>query len=504
MAILDQFGNSYYQQTAAKAAVRGGGQRPSEPVQLWDIGKLVPKRDRETLLSVSRRLYLNHPILSGAIEQKSMYAIGRAFIPIFAGADMEFGAAATRWLVETWMPICDIRGGNFDFKTTLYNASNAIDRDGEDYIYLTEDASGFPRIQHIPAHRIGNPAGVIDGVMTQAPYRNATIKDGIVYNRYGQPVAYAYLNEDRSLNKWLSGFDVVHAMDPQWQEMGRGLPAYTASLNMLRDALQSHEWEHQAQLMLSSIALIESNELGGPDPNDPMNALTQASESPTGTGITSEYYMGGQVRYFRSNSGGKLETLKNERPGESWESFQDRVIRMALAGVNWPYSLSWKPSGQGTAERHEIAKAQRAVEDRQDLLEKIASRLCNWAVAKAMKQGILPESVDWWKWTFSKPQKLTIDDGRVSKELIEGWKAGYINQADILGAHGKELRSHLYARAEEVALRKLIAEEIGNKYGVEIEEREMAMLTPNEMGGSKEAPEEKEPEEPEDDEEDAT
>jgi hypothetical protein len=484
MAIVNEYGQPflYSNHQAARAARRGDGMRPYEPVQLYDIGKLVPRRDRETLLSASRRLYLNQPILAGAIEQKSMYAIGRAWLPKFQGTDTEFGKLATEWLVNQWYPLCDIRGTDYDFKTALYGLSNAISRDGGEFIYLTFDDTGFPRIQNIPYHRIGNPAGTNDGPIESGLYRNALLRDGVVYNRVGQPVAYAYLNEKRELDKYISARDTIHSFDPAWSEMGRGLPAFTHSLNMLRDALQSHEWEHMAQLMLSSIGLIEKNETGGPDYDDPSLALTGVVNNLPTSGVSVETYQGGQVRYFKANSGGGLETIKNDRPGEAWENFQDRVIRMALAGDNWPYSLVWKPSGQGTAERHEIAKAQRAVEDRQDLIEKAAHRMVSYAIAKAQKLGILPQSADWWKWTFTKPQKLTIDDGRVSKELIEGWKAGYINQTDILGAYGKPLDDHLRERAIEIAKRKLIAAEISQEYGIEIEEREMAMLNPNEMG----------------------
>jgi len=173
--------------------------------------------------------------------------------------------------------------------------------------------------------------------------------------------------------------------------------------------------------------------------------------------------------------------LKNLRPGPEWESFHDRIIRAALAGVNWPYSLVWKASGQGTAERHEIAKAERAVEDRQELLKKGASRKVGYAIAKAIKLGILPPSADWWKWGFTMPRKLTIDDGRVSKEQEAGWRAGWMNHSDIVGAHGKNLESHYEARAREVYLRKQAAKR-WSKDGVEIEDREMAMLTPNDMG----------------------
>ena len=79
------------------------------------------------------------------------------------------------------------------------------------------------------------------------------------------------------------------------------------------------------------------------------------------------------------------------------------------------------------------------------------------------------------------PQKLTIDDGRVGKELEAAWKGGWQNHEDILGMYGKNLESHYEARAREVYLRKKAAKKWSIE-GIEIEDREMAMLTPNDMG----------------------
>ena len=483
MALVDQFGTPFgnpYGQHVARGASRNNGLRPWEPVKLQDIGTLVPPTDRATLVSASRRLYLNQPILSGAVEQKSMYAIGKAWLPKFTGTDTEFGNAAKAWLEELFFPLCDVRGPVFDFKTNLYVWSDAIDRDGETFIALTESKTGFPQIQSIPCHRVATPRSMEDGPIKSGPYRNARLTDGVVYNRQGTPIAFAYVDESMDLIEWVSLRDAIHVYDPAWQEQGRGLPAFTPSLNALRDAMQSHDLETMAQAMLSGRVFIEWNETGGPDTGDPAFALTGSADNGSQCpGVQVENINGPLNTYYRANSGAKLETLYNPRPGEAWESFQDRIIRGALAGVNWPYSLVWKASGQGTAERHEIAKAQRAIEDRQELLKRPAKLIVSWAVAKAIKAGMLPASPDWYRWDFTMPQKLTIDDGRISKELIEMWKAGHINQTDIIGMMGKTRTEHLTERAEEVAEGKVIAKEVGGKYGVEISDDEMAMRNPN-------------------------
>jgi hypothetical protein len=82
MAILNEFG-SPYQYKAARSAERYNGSRPWEPVQLRNIDKLIPSYDRKTLLSASRRMYINIGVARGAIDQKAMYSVGRAWQPDF-------------------------------------------------------------------------------------------------------------------------------------------------------------------------------------------------------------------------------------------------------------------------------------------------------------------------------------------------------------------------------------------------------------------------------------
>jgi len=110
----------------------------------------------------------------------------------------------------------------------------------------------------------------------------------------------------------------------------------------------------------------------------------------------------------------------------------------------------------------------------------VAIRAVGYAVAKAQKLGILPASPEWYKWSFTKPAKMTIDDGRTGKTWVDMWRSGLVNASEYLNAKGIKLEQHYVQRAEEIAKRKIIAAETSAKYGVEIEDREMAMLTPNE------------------------
>ena len=302
MALLDEFGRTINYK-AARAA-NETRHRPYEPIEKKDISQLVPSVDRVKLLSHARRIYLNFGPIKNAINQRSMYSVGRAFVPQFKGSDSEFGTAATDWLTGNFYAIGDTRGGMHDLKTNLFGWSSAIDTDGEIFILLTETKTGFPQYQGIPSHRIGNPNGLQDG-----PQRGGTLQDGIIYYPSGEAKEYAFLDNLGKLSEWLPASNVIHLYDPEWQYQGRGLTALTHCINDCRDIIQSTEWERLAMMQMSSISLIEYNESGGPDPDDPYNALVgnEAGDK----GMTVETLDGGTVRYFKSNSGGKIETLVN-------------------------------------------------------------------------------------------------------------------------------------------------------------------------------------------------
>jgi hypothetical protein len=473
MAILDEFGRSA--QYKAVRAVNNNAHRPYEPIEKKDIAQLIPATDRKTIVSHARRIYLNFGPIKRAINQRSMYSVGRAFVPQFKGDDMDFGKLATDWLISSFYPIGAAQGGMHDFKTCLFGWSSSLDVDGEQFILLTETKTGYPQYQGIPSHRIATPYGMQDG-----PMRGGRLEDGIIYWPSGAAKEYAFCDKDGKFLEWIPASNMIHLYDPEWQYQGRGLSALTSCINDCRDIIQSTEWERLAMLQMSSISLIEYNDNGAPDNDDPYTTLSGAPVD--SKEMTVQSMDGGTVRYFKSNSGGKIETLTNTRPGNPFMDFHDRLLKSSFASIDWPSSFyTGYGAGGGTAQRLEIASAQRSIEDRQDLLFYAAKRLVSYAIAKAQKRGDLPQSADWWRWEFSFPPKLTIDDGRVMKELESSYKLGFKSASDITAAMGKEYKDVIREKAEEAATRQLIAKEVGDKYGIRIDQRELIMLTPNEV-----------------------
>lgn len=425
--------------------------RPLEPITVDAIGKEVNLSDLLNLISDSRKLYCNLGPAKAAIDDRATYAVGRSWQPKFTGEDKAWGKIAEQWLVEEWYPTADIRGGMFDFVTDLRLLSVSADRDGEIYVLLTESKDGWPQIQLIPATMIGTRRG--EEFVETGAYRGLRIMQGVIVNKNGRPVAYRVLGPTPDDDRDFSARDLIQVYDPDWADQIRGFPVFTHAILDLKDLRTVQGYEKMATALAASIGLVEWNDTGAPDPHDP-NAYLRRNSPVAAPGqsphlITQEAH-GARTMFFRSNSGGKTEQLKYDRPGPNWEAFMNRLIRNACVGANWPYELVWDGSALGGANvRLLVAKAMRAVEDRQDLLRPVARRLVGYAVAKAIKQGLLPMNAEWYAWRFTMPGRMTADYGRDGNSDREDYKLGLTNLGDILAEEGKDLDTHIAERAEE-------------------------------------------------------
>ncbi len=426
--------------------------RPYEYNATDTISLEVNGSDWLTLLSDSRKLYSNLGPVTGAIDDKATYSIGRAWNPKFLGKDREWGKQAEEWLREMWYPMADVRGGMFDFKTDLWLSSVSIDRDGEIYIYLTESEDGWPQIQLFPAHMIGQ-RDLTEPIVKDGPYQGLRVIQGVIVNAFGRAVAYNVMGETKEQDQIISARDLIQIFDPKWADQVRGFPAFMHALLDLKDLRTVQGYEKIAAMLMSSVGLIEHNELGVPDMSSPAAVLNGASPfvgPSTGATVTTQQFNGGTAHFFRSGTGSKLESLKNERPGANVTDFMDRLIRNALTGAGWPFELTWDASKLGGANiRLLIAKAMRAVEDRQDLIRSPAKRIVGYAVAKAIKTGRIPPNDEWYKWGFGLPARMTADYGREAAADLNDLNAGVQTLSGILAEEGKDIDQHITERKED-------------------------------------------------------
>lgn len=489
MSVLDQWGNPVSSRTFLKAAQNGGGRMPSTQLRPMEpLRKLITQRDWQTVSYLSDHLYANNGIVEGAICQKSMYAIGNAWLPVFQGEAKDWGQEIERWLREEWYPTSDVRGMNYDFVTNLYQGSVAIDRSGDCIEALIQSENGWPQIQMIPSRQVGGWGnGGSDEKVSGGRYDGAYIRNGVIIDRAGRPLAYRHLGENRGEFDDIPADDIVHTFEPKWIDQARGFPLFTSVLEDWAMSHQSEEWEQQAMLIASAIGVNVYNEEGtAPEQeNDPLGITAQGSDPGD---IKIKTMLGGLIRYMKANSGEKIEQFISGKPGQEWEAYQDRIVRKALAAANWSYSMVWKPDGtNGTVQRSELNKCKISVTDRQSLIGPRARRKVAWAVSVAIKNGIIPpypgkDRGGFMKWAFTLPERISIDEGRDRAQRRADNAAGLILDSTIVEQDGNTTyEEHALKRARDYATLELARRQVEAETGVDIPFRAMKMFTPNDQ-----------------------
>jgi hypothetical protein len=436
--------------------INGGwsGNRPYWGTHAGGMQKEVSVGEWRNIVSASQKLYWNFGPVAGAINDKSMFAVGRSWLPKFEGSDKEWGKVAEEWLRGQFYDVAFIDGN--DFQTGLFMQSVAVDRDGDSACVYTETPEGYPQFQIIPWHAIGDRTGA--DVVQVGPYKGLRQYNGVIFNQYGRPVAYRILGQTPADDRDISARDMDFIREPLAVDQGRGLPAFTPAIIDLRDLTTVQGYVREAAKLAATIGLIEHNELGMADISNPAFALSD--HAPASKFAMEELY-GGTTRYFRAGAGAKLEQLKSEVPSEATDRLMERLIRNAMLGAGMPPEFYWDPSKIGGASvRMIISKVNRTVADRQDLLRGVARRRVGYAISKAIKRGILPEyrGADLGgslKWGFTMPPILTADAGYAGQDAREAYKLGMRNLSDILGEAGQSLDEHLDQRErEELAIRE--------------------------------------------------
>jgi len=440
--------------------IEGGslGQRPFYQQHTKSINRELPVGEWRTLTSAARKLYWNVGLVNSAIDQRAMLTVGKAMRPVYTGEDKAWGKLAEAWLSD-WFQIAYTDGASW--WDALFLESVAIDRDGDCLTVCTLSPSGFPQLQMVPWHQVGD-RGATPEVLTEGKYKGLRIFNGVIVNAAGRPVAYRILGELPEDDRDISAQSAMLTCDRREIGQARGITGLAPAILGLQSLKELGDDIRLASNAAAKIALIMETESGVGDPNDPAFALADNYVQPGFEGIKAEALLGGTVQYFRAGTGSKISQLKSEIPSEAQDRLQERIIRDALLAMGWPPELGWDMSKLGGASvRVMLELANRAISDRHQYLSQYCKRRCAFAIANAIKLGLLPpykgsdaERGGAYQFKFTAPPQLTADSGYASRDAIESYRAGMRSMTDILGSGGVTLDEHLdQVEAEELNIR---------------------------------------------------
>jgi hypothetical protein len=387
------------------------------------------------MLSIGRWLFGNFSTVRGALLEQAGFT-SSSYVAQYCGRNEAWGNQAEEWMRQH-DKIIDVAGQPFNMRLYRRNLILSVLRDGDMGTVLVKTPNGYPKIQCIPAHRIGSRMGqtIVQGGL----YDGARIIDGVIVGDQGEPLAYRVMGE----NPWdyatftdVSARDMFLSYIPEYVDQKRGWSCLGSSLFDFQDVKEVRAFELLAQKVGAAISVIEKNVEGEAPPGAAFIGLPSSADTAAGTatGLVTEMMAGGTVRYIRSTDpNAAIEPFQNDRPSANQQAFEDKVVRSAFHGMSWSVDFSLDPSKVGRAEmRLVLEKINRQISEKQDLLLLPACvRVNGFRLSAAMqpieKGGIeaLDFDVDWWKFDYQGPAKFTADAKNESDMAINEHRSGH-------------------------------------------------------------------------------
>jgi len=434
-----------------------------------EVRELMTEWRQRALVSDARYVYSSTGgTVAGAVHAKSDAVVGDAWRAVYLGEDRNFQRAAEQILNEDWLPRSNIMGGPFDWAASVWIGSKSIDVDGDFFILPTYTESGEPALQYIEGHRVATRLG--QEIVKSGPFRGAKIVHGIAVDRSGRPLAAQILGADESGkdDEIISLAQLILCFDPRWFSQYRGIPSLAYSVLDWYDLGEIREAEIVGVKARSKIIMLERTQSGrSPSALEIMNGSSSADG-----GAAVQELADGMIRYVQSR--GDISAFDANRPGDAWQSFVEMVQRGALIGMDWPPELVWKMEGSGAPARAVIKRANRSAKRRQKVIACAYRRAALHGLSHYIDRGELPMADDWWRWGFTMPPELSVDDGNDRKADREDYRIGLLDEQTIVERrYDISYEDYLQRRARSEKRKLEVAAEHG------LDPQRMGIQTPN-------------------------
>lgn len=408
--------------------------RPRPQNHFADYLKLFSP-DRYMELVSECRSVATRGLVPAILENKADYVAASGFRPRFMGTDEAWGQAALP-VLETALRICNLRGSRFDWRASWRLAVPTRATDGRFFVLLTKWETGWPALQFLEGHRVGNrsnTAGVVgptdaitvitdEGGVTKrvrGAYAGLNINNGVITNAVGTEVAYRVLGSKPEEDMDISARDLIQVASPQRYSEGTPVPDLARALMdfLALDTAQTCQLDQQ--IADAKQTFLETNETGR---QDPIKALSGMTVTTALDGTPTEMIERGGYRYLKSGTG-RLEAFESERPSDQWMNFDLRVASRAAAAVRWRVEMLDPSALKGAATRAFQDQINTAINDEFSTLAPAIVRVIGYFVSVLIDLKEIPKSAEWMLWGVAPPPWFEVD--RASSKIdIEDVAAG--------------------------------------------------------------------------------
>jgi hypothetical protein len=434
----------------------------------WNPGLLDVSTWRQ-MLSSGRFLFANVPMLRGALLEQCNFSF--PLTAHYVGKDEEWGKLAEEWVYE-WQKNCNVRGPLFH--SGMISRLRLIGRkvDGDIFTALIRSKKGdFPKTQLIRAHRVGDRNG-FNCEVTEKPYKGMRSCNGAIVNDYGVVVAHRVLGDTADEDEFISANDMFPLYRPDYSDQYRGISELCATIRSWADIKRLREYEMRAQQLAASVALIEKNATGYADEASSALEVPDADTEVAGTptGLVTESFEGGLVKYYKANSGSGLEGFRgNDRPAKDAQDWEDKIVGQGFYGIEWDpdFALGLKEPG-GAWVRAKGQKIIRAIGNNVGIEAWAQEIETGFALGQAIADKVLPaprKDPNIFAWNFSLGIPFpTVDSGNDEQALREAYKLGVITFQTLVSRTGNWWRDVRAQQKVETIERATTATELAGMF----------------------------------------
>jgi hypothetical protein len=344
---------------------------------------------------------------------------------------------------------------------------------------LTQSEKGFPQLAFLPSTRIGmqatgargpavtKPGGSTMGTVNGGPYDGAKIFDGVIYNRNNRMIALRLSTEDGNIQD-VSSYNCEIAYEPDWHDQGRGIPRIAVSLLRWMNVQDIDEFIQRGMKRAASIGLKVKTVDGEAGMGNEVITQEADPNAPAGSNaqVAYEEIEGGEMWYLRAGQGEDIDAVNYANPHPNSEAFIARIIHEAICSVGWLYELLDVGKTGRAPTRLACDVGNQHIWARQATGYRRWKRAISYAIAKAMKEGLLPrneDGMDPYLWEPGLPKQLSVDAGNEEQADRENLKLGTTSKSIIAqkkGYHRQEIEAQRMQEIRDlVAMAKQINQE---------------------------------------------
>ena len=414
-----------------------------------------PAYARQELLSIVRYLVNNYAIVERCVSVAENYSVGAGIYAQGATKDAVFNDEATK-AFDFWASSVFCSNTNdlnlFDMQKL---AVREIFLAGEIFFVMINSAGGFPQLMPVASENVRGTGK-----------KNDKSTDGLFVDPYGKVTAYQI---------WTGkGYQIVEAANvihlKRLKNVGqlRGVSAFAASVNSLRDHRDLQNLEKRATKLHATLAATVTKKSGeaGDGVYGSVNKAPTVKDGKTVANRGLEKAFGGSVVYLKEGEG--VELLSSDRATDGFIKFLELLLRDVCLNLSLPYEFVVNPSSlSGPSVRFCIQDADVLFRNTQNLLiDSALSRIYSWVTAVFVNTKRISKRVDdYYSASWVRPASISIDQGRVSSAEIALIQNSLLSFDSYYSARGMDYKQALRQKATEEAY----LDELAREFNVPIE-----------------------------------